>query len=215
MVAQLREQIGGETDEREARRLQGRLDRLENAAEEDLGGILDYYYALDEIRGLNVLMARYNISREELRQAGIEPPPRRNWGPDVLEVAFNLDNFVRLYEPVVAEDTRDGYREEFNDYLVRMTTRPSDEEVLQRRDQMLVELEQRSAASNERESQRIAARIERVQNADLNSIRRRMQFETLGELYGLVQKYDIPRAELREAGVWSGRRRGFRRGSRR
>jgi hypothetical protein len=201
LLAELRARI--ETaDAREAERLQRRVEQIESAGQEDLPGILHYYRTLDEIRELNELMARYGIAREELRQAGIEPPPRSGRGPDVMEIAYNLENFTTIYEPMVAPELREEYRQDVGKYLVALTARRTDEDLLREKARILAELREREAAATDRERQWIAGRIERLEASDdLDYVRRRMQFGTLRYMDQLVEKYEIPRDELREAGV--------------
>ncbi len=211
VLSSLQQQINQTTDDSERELLQRRIEKLQNADEDDLEGILDYYQRLDNIQGLNHLMEKYNISREELRESGIAPPPRGSWGPDVKEIAYNLNNFVRNYEPLAETGQRDQYRKDFNDYITNLTTRPTDEQVLQRRDQMLRDLEERRKTASEGEKQRLERRMRRLQDSDTDRLRRWVQIDKLSELNKLAEKYGIPNNELRQSGVLLLRRRGPRR----
>jgi len=211
MLAVLQTQMDGATGERQTEALRMRMERIESADEEDLPGVLNYYQAMADMRRLNELLDEYYISREEMRQAGIEPPPRRGWGPDVMEVAYNLDHFVSIFEPMVDESRRDEYNQDFSGYLTALTTRPADEEVTRRKDEMLAGMRERYATADDRAQRRIETGMQRLEEADLADVRRMMQSEQLRGLDGLIEKYDIPRSDLGQAGGWTrGRRRGPR-----
>ncbi|MDP8248922.1 MAG: hypothetical protein P9M00_12340 [Candidatus Tritonobacter lacicola] len=211
MLSGLQEQIAQTTDDGERELLEGRMEKIQNADEEDLEGVIDYYQTLDNIDGLNNLMEKYNISREELREAGVTPPPRDNWWPEAKEIAYNLNKFVSKYEPLMDEGRREQYSKDFSDYITDLTAHRTDEQVLQKRDQMIMEMEEDYKAASDREKQRLERRMRRLQNSDTDSLRRWIQIDGLRELNQMVEKYDIPGSELRQSGVWIPRRRGSRR----
>ena len=201
MVGRLRERINAETDAEDKELLENRLAKIENASPEDLEGTLDYYQQFDNNQEINRLMDEYTISRDELRDYGITPPPRIRWGPDVKEIANNLNSFVENYEPLVAEGERDQYQKDFNDLIANFSTRPTDEQVLQRRNQMMGDLQAQYAAATESAKQRIQRRIQRLEATDLDSLRRRVQMEKAREIGTISDKYGIPRSELRQSGI--------------
>ena len=211
MMSGLQEQIAQTTDAGERELLEGRMEKIQNAGEEDLEGVIDYYQTMDNIDGLNNLMEKYNISREELREAGVTPPPRDNWWPEAKEIAYNLNKFVSKYEPLTDEGQRDQYRKDFSDYITDLTAHRTDGQVLQKRDQMIMEMEEEYKAASDREKQRLERRMRRLQNSDTDSLRRLLQVDGLRALNQLAEKYDIPGSELRQSGVWISRRRGSRR----
>lgn len=211
MLSGLQEQIAQTTDDGERELLEMRMEKIQNAGEEDLEGVIEYYQTLDNIDGLNDLLEKYNISREELREAGVTPPPRDNWWPEAKEIAYNLNKFVSKYEPLMDEGQRDQYRKDFSDYITDLTVHRTDEQVLQKRDQMIMEMEEQYKAVSDREKQRLERRMRRLQNFDVDILRRLVQIDGLRELNQMVEKYDIPGSELRQSGVWIPRRRGSRR----
>lgn len=210
MLDSLRERIAGASDQEEREVLEQRAAKIENAAEEDLQGVLDYYQELDDIRGLNDLMEKYDISGQELSESGIDPPPRVRWGPDPRETAYNLANFVDRYEPLTDASERARYREEFDTFIEGLTAKLTDEELFVRRDEMLADMEQRARTASEREKRWMERRMRMIENADADSMRRSVQMEKMRDIGRLVEKYSIPARELSQSGVWfpRSRRRG-------
>jgi hypothetical protein len=208
-LAGLREKIEAATDEEEKQSLENRMEKIKNASGEDLEGALDYYQRLDNNNYLNWLMDEYGISRDEMSSYGITPPPRTSWGPDIKEITYNLNSFVADYAPLIAEEQRAQYQKDFNDLLGDLSTRPTDAQVIQRKNQMLADLQARYAAAPENEKQRIERRIQRLEGSDIDSLRPRIQMDKARAIYELSEKYGIPRSELRESGVMV---RGWRRG---
>lgn len=207
VLQNLRTRLESATSERERALFQGRIDAIENASAEDLPGVLDYYGRLDSIQALNRLLDEYEIPRDELIAAGIEPPPRSSWQPETREIAGNLRAFTEGYEALVPEGMREQFRREAEACVAALTARPTDAQVIEQRDAMLRELRERAATSEGERQQRIARRIAQLESEPLDSVRRRMQTEKLDEIAALADKYSIPRQELRESGVWYQRRR--------
>ena len=210
LLQNLQEKIDNATDDEEIELLENRMEKVKNAKEGELEGVLDYYQKLDNIQGMNEIMSEYGISREDLREFGIEPPPRSSWRPDVTEVVYNLRNFVENYEPLAGEEQREHYRKDFGDYINELTTRPTVEEAIQRRDEMLIDLQERYKTASENEKRRLDRRMLRLEDTDVDRLRRTMQFEKFRGLDDLAAKYDIPRSELSYSGVLIPRRRRFR-----
>jgi hypothetical protein len=154
------------------------------------------------------MMEEYNISREDLRDFGIEPPPRSRWGPDVREIAGNLERFVDSYESLVDPGMRDQYRRDFDTYLSTLASRPSDAALLQRKSQMLSQLQEEYNAAGADEKARIKRQMERVERYSMERLRRQVESENLRGLRDLADKYGLPRSELRQSGVWAPRGRG-------
>lgn len=204
---ELREKIAAETDEDARQELENRMGKINNASAEDLEGVLNYYRQLDNNAELSRLMDEYNISRDELRDYGITPPPRTRWAPELKEVTNNLNSFVEDYASLVPEDQREQYRKDFNDVLSNMLTRPTDDQVIQRKNQMLADLQTRYASADERNKDRIQRRIQRLESTDLDGLRRRMQMENSRGIGDLAEKYGIPRDELYQSGVMPPRTR--------
>jgi hypothetical protein len=201
MLGELRKKIETETDEDEREEIENRMEKIQSASAEDLEGVLNYYQQLDNNADLGRLMEEYNISRDELRDYGITPPPRTRWGPEIKEVTTNLNAFVEDYEPLVPEEQREQYRKDFNDAISNILKRPTDEQVLQRKNQMLTDLQARYSAADEHRKYRIQRRIERLESRDLDSLRRMVQMEKARELRNITEKYGIPRSELYQSGV--------------
>jgi hypothetical protein len=204
----LRTRLESATNDRERELLQSRIGSIENASAEDLPGVLDYYQRLDSIQSLNRIMEEYDIPRDELSAAGIEPPPRNTWQPEAREIAGNLKDFVDRYEPLAPPEQRAQFREEFDACAANLAARPSDAQVAVRRDAMLGDLRTQAAAASGRQQERINRRIQQLESGSLDSVRRRIQEEKLAEVAALADKYGIPRQDLRESGVWYSRRPG-------
>lgn len=200
-IGSLRERINAEADEDERELLENRLAKIEGASPEDMEGTLNYYQQLDNNQQLNWLMDEYTISRDELRDYGITPPPRTRWGPDVKEIANNLNSFVENYTPLVPEGQREQYQKDFSDLITNMTTRPTDVQVIQRKNQMVADLKARYAAAAESDKQRIERRLQGLEATDLDDMRRRMQMESTRGIRDIADKYGIPRSELQQSGV--------------
>lgn len=200
-LGDLRDKIAAETDEDEKEELGNRMEKIKNASGEDLEGILNHYQQLDNNEELGRLMAEYNISRDELSDYGITPPPRTRWGPEIKEITNNLNAFVQDYAPLVPEGQREQYRKDFNDAISNMSTRPTDEQVIQRKNQMMGELEAQLAAAPENEKQRIQRRMQGLEETDLDNLRQRVQMEKARGIRDLSEKYGIPRSELQQSGV--------------
>lgn len=207
MLERLKQRLSETADGDEQKELLRRMDNIQNAGSDNLAGVLDYYERLDDFRNLKILMDDYNISRQELRESGVEPPPRDSRRPDAKETAFNLSNFISNYEPLIDSDRREQYKEDFGEYINDLTTRPTDEQVLQIRDQRLAELKERAETASDREKSSIERRMTSLQNSDMAELRRMAQSSKLRELNQLVEKYDIPRDELTQSGVLFSRRR--------
>lgn len=210
MLQDLQGKIDSATGEREAEQLEARMKKIENASETDLAGVLDYYQELDNIQELNQLMEKYNIPRARLIEEGIMPPPRSSWRPNMADIAYSLESFVERYEPLTGEEQRDQYKKDFSDYIDSLTTTLSDKQVLQRRDQMLVDLQARYETASDREKRRLDRRMRRLEDSDMDRLRRRMQYDQLRDLNDLAEKYNIPISELRQSGVRVRRRRRTR-----
>lgn len=101
LMRSLQERISASGYDREKSALENRLKCIEGASEDDLPGVLDYYQKLDNIDTVNRFMQDYNISREELSEYGIEPPPRSRMWPDAKEIANSLRSFVEDYASLV------------------------------------------------------------------------------------------------------------------
>jgi len=209
-IGSLRERINTEADEDERGLLENRLAKIEGAGTQDLEGTLNYYQQLDNNQELNRLMDEYTISRDELRDYGITPPPRTRWGPDVKEIANNLNSFVENYTALVPEGQREQYQKDFSDLITNMTTRPTDEQVIQRKNQMMADLKARYAAAAESDKQRIERRMQGLEATDLDDMRRRVQMENARGIRDIADKYGIPRSELQQSGVRVPRGRGAR-----
>jgi hypothetical protein len=201
MLGSLQSKLAAATSEREQEELKRRLETIQNVPDEDLAQVLVYYQQLDDYRDLERLMDEYNISREELRLRGVEPPPQDTWGPDAKEIAYNLKKFVEAYTPLTNPAQREEYRQDFETCLSALTSRPTDEQVRQRQVQMLDELEERAATASEEEKARLERRMQALRNADPDDARRMVQGQNLRELNQLVEKYGIPADELRRSGV--------------
>jgi hypothetical protein len=210
MLKSLQEKIDTAADDQEAELLERRMAKIEGAHEDDLEGILDYYDKLENNRELNQLMDEYSISRDELWEYGIDPPPRGSWRPNVADIALNLSNFADSYTHLTEEGERAQYTKDFSDLISGITARPSDAEALRRRDEELSALRNRYETASERGKRRLDRRMERLENSDLSRLKRRIQFDKLRELNNLAEKYDIPDEELRQSGVLVPRRRGSR-----
>jgi hypothetical protein len=189
------------TDDRERGELERRIEKIENAGEDDLAGVLDYYRKMDDFRELHRLMDEFNISRGDLIESGVTPPPQDSWRPDPRDTAYNLRRFVESYEPLTDESRRDQYREDFQQYLDKLVARPSDGEALRRRDQLVDELKAGLENASAEERTRLERRIERIRNSGVEELRSMVVAEKLRELGDLVEKYGLPRDELRQSGV--------------
>jgi hypothetical protein len=200
-IGSLRERIDAETDADEKELLENRLAKIESARPEDIEATLNYYQQLDNNQELNRLMNEYTISRDELRDYGITPPPRTRWGPDVKEIANNLNSFVENYTPLVPEGQREQYQKDFNDFITNFTTRPTDAQVIQSQNQMIADLKAQYAAAPESDKQRIQRRLQRLETADLDSLRQRLQLQNTRGIQEIADKYNIPRSELQQSGV--------------
>lgn len=200
-LGELREKIAAETDEDERQELATRMEKIKGASAEDLEGVLNYYQQLDNNAELGWLMEEYDISRDELRDYGIAPPPRTRWGPEAKEIVNNLNAFVDGYAPLVPAEQREQYRKDFNDAISSLSTRPTDEQVLQKKSQMLADLQAQYAAAEEGGKNRIQRRIQRLESTDVDSLRRRVQMENARGIRDIAEKYGIPHSELRQAGV--------------
>jgi DNA repair exonuclease SbcCD ATPase subunit len=209
-LAELREKIEVETDGNEREELEKRMESIQNASEEDLEGVLDYYQQLDNNADLSRLMEEYGISRDELRDYGITPPPRTRWGPEAKEIATNLNAFVEDYAPLVPEEQREQYRQDFNEIISNLSTIPTDAQVLQRKNQMLADLQAQYATADEGDKEHIQHRIERLESRDLDSLRRRVQMQNTREIRNIAEKYGISRSELYQSGVTISRSRRSR-----
>jgi hypothetical protein len=203
----LRARVETAASERERARLTERISMIEGASAEDLPGVLDYYHRLDGIQTMNRLLDEYEIPREELAAAGIEPPPRSSWQPEAREVAANLRSFAEQYEAIVPPGMREQFRRESAACAAALSARPTDAEVVARRNAMLGDLRERAAAAGPERQERFARRIRELETGSLDAVRRRMQAEKLHEVSALVERYSIPQHELRESGVWYQRRR--------
>lgn len=203
----LRDRIAAATDPREKAILEQRLQRIEGASEADLPGVLDYFDRLDSNQRLRELMDEYNISRKDLAEFGIEPPPRSNWGPDVREIADNLESFVDLYAPVVEEGMREQYRGDFNEYISKLNRIWSEGELNVKREEMISSIREQYATATEENRARLERRVRRLEGASPERLRQIVQYETLREMNLLADKYGIPRSELRQSGIYFPRRR--------
>jgi len=199
----LQEQIAAATDVRERESLERRMEKIQAASPEDLPGVLSYYEEMDTFQELNRLMDEYNISREDLREYGIEPPPRRRWGPDAREIAWNLGRFVENYAPLVDQSVRDQYRRDFESYLNTLSSKPTEADLLQKRNQMLGRLQEEYNAAGEEDRARIKRQMERVERYSAERLRRQIESDNLRALRDLAEKYDLPRSEMRQSGVWA------------
>lgn len=200
-LAELESRIASAASEREREELKRRQETIRNASADDLEAVLSYYRGLDSFHELDELMDEYNISREELRSRGVEPPPQTSWGPEPREIAYNLKNFVDAYAPLTDPSRREEYRKDFADYLSGLASRPSDEEIQQKRVSLLAEIEARAASETGVNQERLERRKEFLRNADPELLRRMLQGDSLQKLNALVEKYSIPAAELRESGI--------------
>ena len=200
-LAELESRIASAASEREREELQRRQEAIRNVSAEDLPAVLAYYRGLDSFQELDELMDEYNISREELRSRGVEPPPRSSWGPEPREIAYNLKNFVDAYAPLTDPSRREEYRKDFADYLSGLASRPSDEEIQQKRTSLLAELETRAASETGVNPERLERRREFLRTAEPEILRRMIQGDSLQKLNALVEKYGIPANELRDSGV--------------
>ncbi len=200
-LAELESRIAAAASEREREELKRRQETIRNASADDLASVLSYYRGLDSFQELDELMDEYNISREELRSRGVEPPPQNSWGPEPREIAYNLKNFVDAYAPLTDPSRREEYRKDFADYLSGLASRPSDEEIQQKRASMLAEIEARAASETGVNQERLERRKESLRNADPELLRRMLQGDSLQKLNALVEKYSIPADELRESGI--------------
>ena len=170
--------------------------------------MLDYYQRLDSVQSLNRIMEEYDIPRDELSAAGIEPPPRNTWQPETREIAGNLKDFVDRYEPLTPPEQRAQFREEFDACAANLAARPSDAQVAVSRDAMLGNLRTQAAAATGRPQERLNRQIQQLESGSLDSVRRRIQEEKLAEISALADKYGIPRQDLRESWVLYSRRPG-------
>jgi hypothetical protein len=210
-LGELRKKIEAETDADVREELENRMEKIQNANAEDLEGVLDYYQQLDNNAELSQLMDDYGISRDELWDYGVTPPPRTRWGPEIAEVTTNLNAFVDDYAALVPEEQREQYRKDFNDAISNLSTRPTDAQVLQRKNQMLTDLQARYATADERNKARLQRRMERLESRDLDSLRRRVQMENAREINSIAERYGISRDELYQSGVMIPRSRRRRR----
>ncbi|MDD5556591.1 MAG: hypothetical protein PHN82_04980 [bacterium] len=213
MLRDLRDRMAEATEPDERDLLEDRIRRIEEAHPEDLAGVLDYFDELERIESVNRMMEEYGIGREQLRALGVEPPPRRRWGPESAEIASNLESFVERYEPLVDQGRREQYRREFGERLKALTARPTDADLARQRERMLAELRERQAASPEEDQRRLQRQLRRLEHTDLDGLRRMAEYRTYREIGAIAEQYGIPRAELRETGVWipqRGRRRDTR-----
>lgn len=199
------EAAGGE---REREQIRDRIAKIEGASPEDLPGVLDYYQRLDGIKDLNRIMEEYDIPRDELSAAGIEPPPRSSWQPETREIAGNLRDFVDRFEPLAPPEQRAQFRSELEACAAGLATRPTDAQVAAARDAMIADLRAQAAAADGRRQERINRRIQQLESGSLDSVRRRIQADKLAEISALAEKYKIPRQDLRDSGVWFTRRPG-------
>lgn len=200
-LAELESRIATAASEREREELKRRQETIRNVSAEDLPAVLSYYRGLDSFQELDELMDEYNISREELRSRGVEPPPQNSWGPEPREIAYNLKNFVDAYAPLTDPSRREEYRKDFADYLSGLASRPSDEEIQQKRASMLAEIETRAASETGVNPERLERRKEFLRNAAPELLRRMIQGDSLQKLNALVEKYGIPADELRDSGI--------------
>ena len=206
-LGELRAKIEDETDEDERQELESRMEKIKSAGTGDLEGVLNYYQQLDNNAELSRLMEEYGISRDELRDYGITPPPRTRWGPEIAEITNNLNTFVEDYAPLVPEEQREQYLKDFNDAISNLSTSPTDEQAVQRKNQMLADLQAQYAAAAGNEKDRIQRRIQRIESTDLDSLRRRIQMENARGVRDIAEKYGIPSSELYQAGVTAPRMR--------
>jgi len=208
MMRDIQDKISASTDGREKASLENRLKRIEGASEADLPGVLNYFQKMDTINGLNQFMRDYNISREELADHGIEPPPQNSFRLNPKEVANSLKGFVEDYAPLVDPTQREQYRNDFDSLATNLSRRLTDEEVMQGKDRMIKDLQASSATAPENEQQRIKNRIARLETSDVTTLRPRLQFQMLRDIGALATKYNIPDSELRQTGVlFPGRQR--------
>ncbi len=208
-LGELRSQIEAASSEREREMLRDRIARIEGASAEDLPGVLDYYQRLDGIQTLNRLMDEYDIPRDELSAAGIEPPPRSSWRPEAREIARNLRDFIDRFEPLAPAAQRAQFREELEACAADLAARPTEAQVAAARDAMIADLRAQAATSTGRRLEGINRRIRQLESGPLDSVQRRIQQEKFAQISALAEKYQIPRQDLRESGViFSTRRRG-------
>lgn len=219
LLNKLQEDMAGTQNEYQKRMIQKRIDAINNASEEDLPGILAYYQKLDDIQNLNQLMREFNIGRDELISAGMDPPPRSQMGPDPLELAVNLDSFADAYTPFIPQEKREQFTEQVADYLDGLTRWRNSEEIQQYKEysynktqaeyqKSLNDLAASTGLDEQARQERInrlasyyEKQLERIQDSSDSRIRRMMQFDQMGELRNLLGEYDIPSDDLREYGV--------------
>ncbi len=208
-LGELRSQVEAASSEREREMLRDRIARIEGASAEDLPGVLDYYQRLDGMQTLNRIMDEYDIPRDELSAAGIEPPPRSSWRPETREIARNLRNFIDRFEPLAPAAQRAQFREELEACAADLAARPTEAQIAAARDAMVADLRAQAAASTGRRLEGINRRIRQLESGPLDSVQRRIQQEKFAQISALAEKYQIPRQDLRESGViFSTRRRG-------
>jgi len=201
MLADVQAELDATPDEREKELLQRKAEKIQDASEEDLAGVLDYYQDLENNRTLDELMERYGISRNELVEYGIAPPPMTYRGADTVEAAYNVRKFMEKYEPLTDSGVREQYVKDFNDYLSRLSQSPTEAEITQRRDEMILNLQQRRSSASGRYAERLERRIQSLQEGNVRSVSRRIQSEKIREINDLAQKYGIPANELRQSGI--------------
>lgn len=201
MLEDLESRMASAASEREREELKRRQEAIRNASDDDLADVLAYYQELDNFRELEQLMDEYNISREELRSRGIEPPPQNSWGPDAKEIAYNLRNFVDAYAPLTNPAEREQYRKDFAAYLSGLTSSPSDEQIQERRASMLADLEAQASSGEGVNQARLERRMEFIRNADPEALRRMVRGDYLRELNALVERYNLPADDLRQSGI--------------
>lgn len=208
-LGELRSQVEASSSEREREMLRDRIARIEGASAEDLPGVLDYYQRLDGMQTLNRIMDEYDIPRDELSAAGIEPPPRSSWRPETREIARNLRNFIDRFEPLAPAAQRAQFREELEACAADLAARPTEAQIAAARDAMVADLRAQAATSTGRRLEGINRRIRQLESGPLDAVQRRIQQEKFAQISALAEKYQIPRQDLRESGViFSTRRRG-------
>ena len=194
----------------------GHLDRLEKRVAaitgtpaEELDPVLTYYERLDDISDMNALLKRYNIAREELRLSNIEPPPRNSWGPDALEIAMNLDTFSQLYTPLIATEKREKFQHDVDNYLHELTRLRTNKEAEEQRGTWLRKMEADLAKVGEDDKNKrkwLERRINGLEKASHDDIRKWMQWKQLGGVRELAATYEIPHNELVQSGAMFKRR---------